>query len=79
MENKINNKNDILVFVQSKKSEIMKRLRKRTNFNKKIFNKFKNLQLPLYYKKKRSHFIIKNNFTYESVKKDIKYILGEIK
>ena len=79
MENKINNKNDILVFVKSKKSEIMKRLRKRTNFNKKIFNKFKNLQLPLYYKKKRSHFIIKNNFTYASVKKDIKYILGEIK
>ena len=46
---------------------------------KKIFNKFKNLQLPLYYKKKKSHFIIKNNFTYQSVKKDIKYILGKIK
>ena len=79
LENKINNKNDILVFVQSQKSEIMKRLRKRANFNKKIFNKFKNLQLPLYYKKKKSHFIIKNNFTYQSIKKDIKYILGKIK
>ena len=57
----------------------MKRLEKRSNFNKKIFNKFKNLQLPLYYKKKKSHFIIKNNFTYQSIKKDIKYILGKIK
>ena len=79
LENKINNKDDILVFVQSQKLEIMKRLEKRSNFNKKIFNKFKNLQLPLYYKKKKSHFIIKNNFTYQSIKKDIKYILAKIK
>ena len=56
----------------------MKRLRKRTNFNKKIFNKFKNLQLPLYYKKKKSHFIIKNNFTKKSVKDGIKSNLKKI-
>ena len=78
MENKINNKKDILVFVQSKKHDILKRLKKRKNFNQKLFNKFKNIQLPLDYKKKKSQFIIKNNFTKKSVNKDIKNILNKV-
>ena len=78
LENKINKKNDILIFVQSKKLNILKRLKKRPNFNKKLINKFKNIQLPLDYKKKKSHFIIKNNFTKKSVKKGIRHILKEI-
>ena len=78
LENKINKKNDVLIFVQSKKTDITKRLKKRLNFNVKILNKFKNIQLSLGYKKKRSKFIIKNNFTNRSVKKDIKEILKKI-
>ena len=78
LENKINNKKDILVFVESKKSEILKRLKKRNNFNKQLFNKFQNIQLPLSYKKKKSNFVIKNNFTKKSVKNRIKNILKEI-
>ena len=78
LENKINEKKDILIFVQSKKSDILKRLRKRDNFNKKLWTKFKSIQLPLDYKKKKSQFVIKNNFTKKSVKKDIKKILKEI-
>ncbi len=78
LENKINKKNDILLFVKSKNSEILKRLKKRKNFNQKLLKKFKNIQLPLDYKKKKSHFIIKNNFTEKSVKKDIKIILKKL-
>jgi len=78
LENKINKKNDILIFVQSKKSDISKRLRRRINFNLKLLNKFKNIQLPLDYKKKKSQFIIKNNFTNKSVKKGINKVLKEI-
>ena len=78
LENKINRKNDILVFVASRKLDILKRLKKRDNFNQKLFSKFKNIQLPLDYKKKKSQFIIKNNFTKKSVKKSIKNILREI-
>ena len=37
MENKINKKNYILVFVDAKKKEIQRRLRKKTNYNSKIF------------------------------------------
>jgi len=78
LENKINKKNDTLVFVKSKKSDILKRLRKRRNFNPKLLSKFKNIQLPLDYKEKKSQFIIKNNFTKKSVNKSIKKILKEI-
>ena len=78
LENKIYNKNDILVFVDSKKTEINKRLKKRRNFNSKLINKFKKIQFSSSYKKKKSHFIIKNNFTKKSVKKDIKHILNKI-
>jgi len=78
LENKINKKNDILVYVQSKKSNILKRLIKRKNFNKKLMNKFQNLQLPLDFKKKKSHYIIKNNFIKKNVKKEVKVILNKI-
>ena len=78
LENKINKKEDILVFIQSKKSDILKRLKKRKNFNQKLLKKFKNIQYPLKYKKKKSDFIIKNNFTKKSVKDAIKKILNEI-
>ena len=78
LEKKIEKKNDILVFVQSNKSEIFKRLKKRKNFNLKLLKKFKNIQLSLDYKKKKSHFVIKNDFTKKSVTTSIKNILKKI-
>jgi dephospho-CoA kinase len=78
LENKINDKKDILVFVDSKKSEILKRLKKRKNFNLKIFQKFKDIQLSYKYKKNKSHFIIKNDFRKKTVKIEIKKILERI-
>ena len=78
LENKINKKEDILVYVQSRKSFILKNLRKRKNFNPKLLKKFKATQLPISYKRKKSHFIVKNNFTKKSVNNSIKDILKEI-
>ena len=77
LENKINSKKDILVFIEANKKKINKRLKKRKNFNKNIYNKLRSLQLPLEFKKKKSHFIIKNNFN-NSLKKDVKYVLKKI-
>ena len=77
LENKINNY-DILVYVQSKRSDILKRLKKRKNFNQKLLKKFKTIQFPISYKKKKSNFTIKNNFTKKSVNDGIKNILNEI-
>ena len=78
LENKINKKNDILVYVDSPKSDILIRLKKRKNFNQKLLKKFKTIQLSTSYKRKKSHFIIKNNSTKKNVKDAIKYILKEI-
>ena len=78
LENKINEKKDILIFVQSNKNDIYKRLKKRNNFNLKLLNLFKSIQYSLSYKKKKSKFIIKNNFMKTTVKKEIKDILKKI-
>jgi len=78
MENKINKKNDILIFVDAKKKEINKRLKKKFNINLKIVEKFKKLQLPVELKKQQSDFIIKNNFRNNSIKKNVKKVLEKI-
>ncbi len=78
LENNINKKDDILIYVQSKKIDIYKRLKKRKNFNEKLLKIFKKIQLPLDYKKKKSKFLIKNDFTKKTIKKKIEYILNEI-
>tara|TARA_A100001037_G_C15061157_1_gene594854 strand:+ start:631 stop:1200 length:570 start_codon:yes stop_codon:yes gene_type:complete len=78
LENRINNKNDILIFIDSNKLEVAKRLKKRQNFNHKLINKFKKIQFSSIYKKRKSNFIIKNNFKKKSLNKSINKILNEI-
>ena len=75
IENKLNKKNDILIFVDAKKKEINKRLKKRHNVSIKILKKF---QLPVELKKKKADFIIKNNFRSNSIKKNVKKVLEKI-
>jgi len=78
LENNINTKKDVLIYVDSKKIDILKNLKKRKNLNIKILNKFKEIQLPLDYKKNSSHFIIKNKFTKKSVNIGIHKILKKL-
>ena len=52
LENKLNKKSDILIFVDSKKKDIEERIKKRPNFNRKLFLNFKKLQFTSKYKKK---------------------------
>ena len=78
IENKIFNKKDILVFVDSKKKDIDKRIKRRFNYNKKLIDMFKKIQLNPSQKKKKSQFIIKNTFTKNHIKKEIKKILKAI-
>ena len=79
LENKLNKRGDVLIFVDSKKSDILKKLTKRKNFNKKLFNKFKKIQFSSHYKMKKSNFIIKNDFTKKKIITNIKDILVKIK
>ena len=78
IENKLNRNNYILIFVDSKKKEIIKRLKKRPNFNKKVFNKLRKTQLPLEVKKKKSNYVIKNNFKKIYIKKTIRMLKNRI-
>ena len=78
LENKLNKKKYVLIFVSAKKKEIQKRLRKRPNYNPKIFNKLRKLQLPLEFKKKKSNFIIKNNFKIISARKSVRLLKSKI-
>ena len=78
LEEKINKKKDVLIFVQANKKEIYKRLKKRENFNLNLLNKLKKLQLPLEVKKKNSNFLIKNDFKPLTIKKNIKIIKNKI-
>ena len=78
LENNINNKKDILIYIESKKSKIIRQLEKRENFNQKLFKKFKSIQLPISIKKKKSQFVIKNDFKDITVKKNVNNILKNI-
>jgi len=78
IENKLNKKKDILIFIDAKKKEINKRLKKKLHINSKILEKFKKLQLPVELKRQQSNFTIKNNFRNNSIKKNVKKVLEKI-
>tara|TARA_Y100000590_G_scaffold21193_1_gene24612 strand:+ start:2926 stop:3522 length:597 start_codon:yes stop_codon:yes gene_type:complete len=78
IENKMNKKNFILIYVDASKSEINKRLKKRLNYNKNLINNFRKAQKPLNIKKKMSDFTINNNFRFSTLKKRIKLIKKSI-
>ena len=78
LENKINRKNDVIIFVDANKKKIKKKLSKRDNFSLKIVKRLKKLQLPLETKRKKSDFVIKNNFINNSTKNSVKVILKKI-
>ena len=79
LENNLNNKNDVIVFIDSKKKDIKSRLYKRKSFNNKLLKLFKKIQFSLAIKKKRSNFIIKNDFSTKNAKKSVKYILTRLR
>ena len=78
LENKLNNKNDVLIFVESKKADIEKRLKKRHSFNRALINKFRKIQFKPGFKRRKSNYIIKNDYTKLSIRKAIKNILNKI-
>ncbi len=78
VENKLNKKGDVLIFVEAKKKDIKKRLIKRNNYNKKLFDNFRKIQKPLIIKKKLSTYTIKNNFKLITIKKNVKLIKDKL-
>ena len=78
LENKLNTKKDIIVFVQAEKKKINQKLNKRKNINLKLIKILRKNQLAARFKKKKSSYIIKNNFVRNTAKKNVKLILKKI-
>ena len=78
LEKKNYKKKYILIFVEAKKKDIIKKLKKRKNYNKIMINKLRKSQLPLEIKKKRANFIIKNDFKKFSTGKRVRNLIKKI-
>ena len=78
LENKINLPNDVLIFVDAKKSKIQTHLKKRKNYDSRLISILQSIQLSTDIKKMRSDLIIKNDFNKKNAKKKVKEIIREI-
>tara|TARA_Y100000590_G_C15301548_1_gene856511 strand:- start:160 stop:723 length:564 start_codon:yes stop_codon:yes gene_type:complete len=79
LENKLNKKSDILIYVKSSKKIILKRIKNRGNYDKKILNILKSQQIKAKTKVKLCNFIIDNSLDKKNVLKQIKMIKKKIK
>ena len=78
IENKLNKKDDVLLFVKSKKKEVLKRLKKRANFDVKVLKSLKENQIILLKKRKLANYIVDNNFTKIIMKKKVNFLKKKI-
>ena len=78
MEKKNFKKNFVYVFVDSKKKDILKRLKKRKNYDKNIIENLRKSQLSLEFKRNKSDYVIKNDFKKLNLKKRVKIIKKKI-
>ena len=78
IENKLNKKGDILIFIKSKKSKILHRLKKRPNFNLKFLKNLQENQTKLSKKIKLANYIVHNNYPTNIMKKKIKLLKKRI-
>ena len=79
LENKLNTKRDIIIFIKANKKKIKKKIGKRNNINLKLIDVLRKNQFPIRLKKKNSTFVINNDFIMNSAKKNVKLILKKIK
>ena len=69
---------DVLIFIKSDKTKILKRLKQRPNYNKKILQNFKENQIILTKKLKLADYIVDNNFSPNIMKNKIKLLKKKI-
>ena len=78
IENKLYNKKDILIFVNSNQDKVINRLRKRKNYDKKILSNLRKNQANLLKKRKLANYIVDNNFSPNIMKKKISSLKNKI-
>ena len=78
LENRLNKKKDIIIFVEANKKKIRQKLNKRKNINPRLINILRRNQLPIKLKRKKSTCIIKNDFIRNTANKNVKLILKKL-
>ena len=78
LENKMYKKNDIIIFLKTKKKDVDKKLKKRKNFNPKLLNILRKSQLSLKQKKNKSNYVLVNNYNSVIMKRKVKILKKKI-
>ena len=78
IENKLNKKNDILIFINTQKKKILARVKKRKYYDKKILKYLKQNQSNLLKKKKLANYVIDNNFAPSIMKHKVNLLKNKI-
>ena len=78
IENKLNKKNDILIFINTQKKKILARVKKRKYYDKKILKYLKQNQSNLIKKKKLANYVIDNNFAPSIMKHKVNLLKNKI-
>ena len=78
LENKMYKRNDIIIFLKTKRKDVNLRLKKRKNFNQKLLNILRKSQLSLKQKKNKSNYVLVNNFNNAIMKRKVKILKTKI-
>jgi dephospho-CoA kinase len=78
LENKMYKRNDVIIFLKTKKKDVNSRLKKRKNFNQKLLNILRKSQLTLKQKKNKSNYVLVNNFNNAIMKRKVKILKTKI-
>ena len=78
LENKMHKRNDVIIFLKTKRKDVNSRLKKRKNFNQKLLNILRKSQLTLKQKKNKSNYVLMNNFNNAIMKRKVKILKTKI-
>ena len=78
LENKMYKKNDVIIFLKTKKKDVDKKLKKRKNFNRTLLNILRKSQLTLKQKKNKSNYVLENNYNSAIIKRKVKILKEKI-
>ena len=78
LENKMYKRDDIIIFLKTKKKDVDLRLKKRKNFNQKLLNILRKSQLTLKQKKNKSNYVLVNNYNSAIMQRKVKILKTKI-
>ena len=78
LENKMFKKNDVIIFLKTKKKDVDKKLKKRKNFNQKLINILRKSQLTSKQKINKSNYVLVNNYNSAIMEKKVKTLKAKI-